>query len=76
MRHSQQSENENTDKKVKFHSVFRGFNTVFTEYKGMGGRTGNIIYRAQWKKMHKSLLKNYSQFQDGDSRPAEKHGTI
>ena len=42
----------------------------------MGGSSGYIIYRAQSKKMQGSLFKNYSPFQEGGSRPAEKRGTL
>lgn len=42
----------------------------------MGGSSGYLIYRAQSKKMQGSLFNNYSPFQEGGSRPAEKHGTL
>ena len=55
--------------------MFRDFNTDLQSIKGMGGRIGHIIFRAQCENAG-LLVKKKLHFQDGNSRTAEKPGTL
>lgn len=56
MRHSQQREKDNKNKQMNIFMVgLEAIRQILQRIKGMGGRTGHIICRAQCKKMQGSL---------------------